>query len=230
MTHPLNLDRLSRRLGHAFRQPQLLRQALTHRSYSATNNERFEFIGDSILNYTVARMLYDRFTQLSEGELSRLRANLVNQHTLSDLAATLDLGEMLRLGEGEVKSGGRQRPSILADAVEALFGAILLDAGFDAAQAVVLHLYQPILSRLDPSAQIKDPKTRLQELLQGRRLALPKYQLIATNGDAHEQTFVVDCVLESLQISTRGNGTNRRMAEQQAAALAYEQAEGRLRA
>jgi len=226
----MNIQRLTDRLGFVFADETLLRQALTHRSFSATNNERFEFLGDSVLNCVIARVLFARYPKLSEGELSRLRANLVNQHTLSDLAATLDLGEMLRLGEGEVKSGGRQRPSILADAVEALFGAILLDAGFDAAQAVVLHLYQPILSRLDPNAQIKDPKTRLQELLQGRRLALPKYQLIATNGDAHEQTFVVDCVLESLQISTRGNGTNRRMAEQQAAALAYEQAEGRLRA
>ena len=222
MTHPLNLDRLSRRLGHAFRQPQLLRQALTHRSYSATNNERFEFIGDSILNYTVARMLYDRFTQLSEGELSRLRANLVNQSTLADIARELSIGDCLFLGEGELKSGGSTRPSILADALEAVFGAIWLDAGFEVANAAIRRLYEPRLNTPLTARPIKDAKTRLQECLQGKHLPLPKYETIATEGEAHAQRFHMACVIESLGIRVEGQGGSRRAAEQMAAERAIE--------
>jgi ribonuclease-3 len=220
--------RLSQQLGHDFSQPNLLRQALTHRSFGATNNERFEFLGDSVLNCVIAQYLFDHYPKLSEGDLSRVRANLVNQQTLSEIAETLELGKQLRLGEGELKSGGQKRPSILADAVEAIFGAVLLDAGFNVAASVVLRLYQPILSKLDPSNQAKDPKTRLQELLQGRRLALPQYLLTGTSGDAHEQLFSVECVIEPLNIRTKGKGSNRRMAEQQAATQAFEQARERL--
>lgn len=226
----MSTQRLSGLLGYDFTNVALLRQALTHRSFSASNNERFEFLGDSVLNCAIARYLFAHYPKLSEGELSRLRANLVNQQTLSELADSLDLGNTLRLGEGELKSGGQRRPSILADAVEAIFGAIMLDGGFDITETVILRLYLPILSKLDPSTQIKDPKTRLQELLQGKRVALPKYELVATTGDAHEQTFAVDCVIDTLNIRTRGNGTNRRMAEQQAATQAYEQARERLQA
>lgn len=224
----MSTTRLSEQLGYVFTQTALFRQALTHRSFGATNNERFEFLGDSVLNCVIAQYLFNHYPKLSEGELSRLRANLVNQQTLSEIAEALDLGKQLRLGEGELKSGGQKRPSILADAVEALFGAIFLEAGFDAAAVTVLRLYQPMLSKLDPSNQAKDPKTRLQELLQGRRLALPQYLLTGTSGDAHEQQFSVECVIETLNIRTKGKGTNRRMAEQQAATHAFEQARERL--
>ena len=222
MTHPLNLDRLSRRLGHAFRQPQLLRQALTHRSYSATNNERFEFIGDSILNYTVARMLYDRFTQLSEGELSRLRANLVNQSTLADIARELSIGECLFLGEGELKSGGHDRASILADALEALFAAVSFDADFNQAEAVVRQLYHSRITAIDPNKHAKVAKTRLQEALQAKRFSLPRYTILDQTGEAHEQSFRVCCDLAEIGICTQGQGGSRRAAEQQAAERALE--------
>lgn len=226
----MSQERLSSLLGYVFSNAALLRQALTHRSFSATNNERFEFLGDSVLNCVIAEYLFGNYPKLSEGELSRVRANLVNQQTLSELAERLELGASLRLGEGELKSGGQRRPSILADAVEAIFGAVMLDGGFDAAALVIRRLYQPILSQLDPASQNKDPKTRLQELLQGRRVALPKYELVATSGDAHEQMFSVECVIDALNIRTRGKGTNRRMAEQQAATQAFEQARERLQA
>jgi ribonuclease-3 len=211
-------------LGHDFRQPDLYRQALTHRSFAADHNERLEFIGDSVLNCAIALDLYRRFPQFPEGELSRVRATLVNKETLYRLALSLDLGKWVRLGEGEVKSGGASRPSILADTLEALFGAILLDGGFDAARSAILRLYAADLERLDPAELSKDPKTRLQELLQGKRLPVPEYAIVNVTGEAHLQTFEVVCRIPALGIETTGTGASRRAAEQVAAAGAYERA------
>lgn len=217
MNNPLLNQRLQQALGYTFTRSDLLEQALTHRSYSALNNERLEFLGDSVLNCSVARALYDAFPDLPEGSLSRLRANLVRQETLADIAVTLKLGEVLRLGEGELKSGGFRRPSILADALESLFGAIFLDAGFNEAQRVVRGLFDPLVARIDPKASGKDAKTQLQEILQSRRLPLPEYRLIDTQGEAHDQSFIVECVLTRPSLSTRGEGKSRRAAEQEAA-------------
>ncbi|MDC7715435.1 ribonuclease III [Vogesella sp. LYT5W] len=204
-------------LDYSFSRFELLRQAVTHRSFGAPNNERFEFVGDSILNYTVARMLFDHFPKLSEGELSRLRANLVNQSTLAEIAQQLKLGDYLYLGEGELKSGGFNRPSILADAVEAIFAAISFDSDFMAAERVVRRLYQERVVAIDPSKHAKDAKTRLQEALQARRLSLPRYSILSQSGEAHEQSFRVQCDLAELGIITTGDGVSRRGAEQQAA-------------
>ena len=216
------IHQLEQALGHAFADPALLQTALTHRSHSTPHNERFEFLGDSILNGVIARRLFDRFPDLPEGDLSRLRANLVRQDSLHQLASSLSLGSYLRLGEGELKSGGAQRPSILADALEALFGAVWLDAGFDAASAVIVRLYAGMLSSIAPVQPIKDAKTRLQELLQGRRLPLPKYVLAGTAGEAHAQQFKMCCEIDSLKIRTEGSGGSRRAAEQMAAERALE--------
>jgi len=213
-------------LGYVFRRPELLRQALTHRSSGADHNERLEFIGDSILNCAIALALYRRFPQLPEGELSRIRANLVNKDTLYRLARTVDLGSAIRLGEGEVRSGGASRPSILADALEALFGAIFLDGGFDAANAAINHLYGGDIAAIDPTGLAKDPKTRLQEWLQGRKLAVPDYEVAAVRGESHLQTFDVVCRIPALDIAATGSGPSRRAAEQAAAAAAYERATG----
>jgi ribonuclease III len=218
MSHP----RLEQALGHRFLHPELLLNALTHRSHSSSHNERLEFLGDSILNCVIARQLFDRFPGLPEGDLSRLRANLVRQDSLHQLALSLALGQFLRLGEGELKSGGHQRPSILADTLEALLGAVWLDAGFEAVAAVISGLYNEMLTAIAPGQPIKDAKTRLQELLQGRRLALPKYSLIATEGEAHAQQFKIACDIEKLSIRTEGHGANRRAAEQMAAECALE--------
>jgi len=207
----MTTHRLEQALGHRFSDPSLLLTALTHRSHSSPHNERLEFLGDSILNCVIARQLFDRFPALPEGDLSRLRANLVRQDSLHQLALALSLGQHLRLGEGEQKSGGSQRPSILADTLEALFGAIWQDAGFDAASAVIAR-GQPI----------KDAKTRLQEYLQGRRLGLPKYALSGTEGQAHAQQFNVTCEIDALRIRTEGSGASRRAAEQMAAQRALE--------
>ncbi|WSE93893.1 ribonuclease III [Chromobacterium subtsugae] len=212
--------RLSQALDYAFQKPELLRQALTHRSYSSANNERFEFVGDSILNYTVARMLFDQFPQLTEGELSRLRANLVNQNTLAEIAHELKLGDYLYLGEGELKSGGFNRPSILADALEATFAAVSFDADFGAAEQVVRRLYDQRVSTIDTTRQAKDAKTRLQEALQARKLQLPKYRILSQSGEAHEQWFKVECDLGELALISTGDGGSRRAAEQQAAEAA----------
>jgi ribonuclease-3 len=214
---------LGKKFGYVFRQPQLLQRALTHRSYAAEHNERMEFLGDSVLGCVIAKYLYSNYPQLSEGELSRLRSNLVREATLATLAQQLDLGSHLRLGEGELKSGGFRRPSILADALEALFGAVLLDSGFNEAEQAVLNLYAPYLEKVDVQTQGKDAKTLLQEYLQGKRLPLPTYTIIAMQGEAHEQSFQVECVIPSLKISARGTGTSRRNAEQQAAQAAYQQ-------
>lgn len=214
--------RLQQALDYSFTDVSWLRQALTHRSFGSPNNERLEFIGDSILNYTVARMLYDRFPKLSEGELSRLRANLVNQSTLAEVAHELKLGDDLFLGEGELKSGGFNRPSILADALEATFASISFDAGFLEAERVVRRLYEARVAAIDPSQHAKDAKTRLQEALQARKLPLPRYRIIAQSGEAHEQHFRVACDLAELGVETEGEGGSRRNAEQQAAQRALE--------
>lgn len=212
-----------RATGYVFNSRELLRQALTHRSYGASHNERLEFLGDSILNCVIAQALYERFLEVREGDLSRLRANLVRQETLAEIAQRLGLGEHLRLGEGELKSGGFRRPSILADGLEALFGAVFLDGGFDRARQTILRLYEPYLASLDPHHSGKDAKTTLQEFLQGRRLALPQYLLRATRGEAHAQEFEVECLIPELGITAIGRGTSRRSAEQEAAKRAFEQ-------
>lgn len=214
---------LERLTGYRFQDQSLLRQALTHRSHSGLNNERLEFLGDGVLNFIVAHQLFQRFPKLSEGDLSRLRAQLVKESTLSEIARALALGEHLRLGEGELKSGGWRRPSLQADALEAVLGAIYLDGGFAAAEAVVVHLFASRLAQLDPKSIGKDPKSQLQEYLQGRHIELPEYRIIATEGEAHCQLFRVECHVAGLDISTRGEGTSRRAAEQQAAEAAYHQ-------
>lgn len=211
-----------RATGYVFNNRELLRQALTHRSFGTSHNERLEFLGDSVLNCIIAQVLYERFLEVREGDLSRLRANLVRQETLAEIAQQLGLGEHLRLGEGELKSGGFRRPSILADGLEALFGAVFLDGGFDQARQAILRLYEPYLSGLDPRHSGKDAKTNLQEFLQGRRLALPQYLLRATRGEAHAQEFEVECLISELGISTTGRGPSRRTAEQEAAKRAFE--------
>jgi ribonuclease-3 len=214
-------DGFSLRIAYRFNDPDLLRRALTHRSHGSVNNERLEFLGDSVVNCVVALELYQKFPQLSEGELSRLRASLVNQQSLCIIAQECGLGEHLLLGEGELKSGGFRRPSILADAVEAVIGAVFLDGGFDGARAVVRRLFATSLDTIDPRTTGKDPKTLLQEYLQGRRIALPQYAVVATDGEAHEQLFHVECLIPELDIRTLGDGSNRRSAEQKAARLAY---------
>ena len=212
-------------LGYEFSSKTLLQQALTHRSHSGTHNERFEFLGDSVLNCVVASMLFDRFAKIDEGDLSRLRANLVKQQSLYEIAQRLELSQFLRLGEGELKSGGFRRPSILADTVEALFGAIYLDAGFDEAQRVIRALYQPVLETVDPGTLGKDAKTLLQEYLQSRKIALPVYTVVATHGAAHNQEFEVECSVPKLSIQVLGSGGSRRAAEQGAAKKALEAAQ-----
>lgn len=217
--------RLERSLGHVFSQPEFLRQALTHRSHSAPHNERLEFLGDSVLNCTIASLLFEHFPALREGELSRLRASLVRQETLADIAARLGLGDQLRLGEGELKSGGFRRPSILADALEAVFGAIYLDAGFDAARAAIAALYRERLAAIDPSRACKDAKTALQEFLQARRMPVPDYRLVDTRGEAHTQEFEVLCSVPGLSAEGTGLGTSRRGAEQEAARVVLDRLE-----
>ena len=212
-----DLAELERLLGHAFRDPELARQALTHRSHGTPHNERLEFLGDSLLNCAVATLLYERFPRLPEGDLSRLRAALVNQASLSSVAARLGLGGRMRLGEGELKSGGFHRPSILADALEALLGAVYLDAGFEAVRAAVERLLGDRLESREDLPVHKDPKTALQELLQGRKLQLPRYSVQRTEGEAHDQTFTVECRVEELDLAASGSGASRRAAEQAAA-------------
>lgn len=215
-------ENLCRQLGYVFKDPGLLERALTHRSYAPQHYERLEFLGDSVLGCVIAKYLYSEFPDLTEGDLSRLRSNLVKESTLVLFAEQLDLGRQLKLGEGELKSGGFRRPSILADAVEALIGAVFLDGGFAAAEQVVLNLFVPYLARVDPRTLGKDAKTLLQEYLQGRRLALPDYRVTDTQGVAHEQLFQVECAIPALKIITQGAGTSRRNAEQQAALAAYQ--------
>jgi len=221
----MSLATLESRLDHRFGNPALLEQALTHRSHGARHNERLEFLGDSVLNFVVAAMLFERYGKLDEGDLSRVRANLVKQASLADIAQRLDLSQYLRLGEGELKSGGFRRPSILADAVEAIFGAVYLDAGFEAARKVVLRQYQPVMANIDPKTLGKDAKTLLQEFLQGRKLPLPLYTVVATHGAAHSQQFEVECAIPVFDIKVVAPGASRRAAEQSAAKLALEAAQ-----
>lgn len=211
---------LIRKLTHKFVDASLLMQALTHRSYSAQNNERLEYLGDGALNFIIANQLYQRFPALDEGDLSRLRAQLVKEAAISDIALSLDLGDALRLGEGELKSAGWRRPSILADALEAIIGAVYLDGGFSAAEAFVLDLYTEKLKTIDPKVIDKDSKSLLQELLQGKKIAVPEYAVVHTSGEAHAQVFIVECFIQKLDIRTVGKGSSRRVAEQQAAQLA----------
>ena len=218
----MDIDTLQSRLGYTFSDAALLQQALTHRSHSSLHNERLEFLGDSVLNCVVASLLFERFGKIDEGDLSRLRANLVKQQSLFEIAQRLELSQCLRLGEGELKSGGFRRPSILADTLEALFGAIFLDAGFDAASRVIRALYTPVLETVDPKTLGKDAKTLLQEFLQGKKMQLPQYNVVATHGASHNQEFEVECLVPKLDIQVFGTGGSRRAGEQAAAKLALE--------
>lgn len=208
---------LQQRLQHPFADTSLLKRAITHRSFSSDHNERLEFLGDSVLGVVVADMLYRRLQNRPEGDLSRVRANLVKQDTLHQLALSLGLPDVILLGEGEMRSGGQKRPSILADALEAVIGAVYLDAGFAAAQALVQRLYQAVQINPEMEAIGKDPKTELQEWLQGRRMKLPSYRVVATLGAAHKQSFDVECEIPELNRAERGIGGSRRAAEQAAA-------------
>ncbi len=209
---------LQARLQHRFTDPQLLRRALTHRSFSSDHNERLEFLGDSVLNLAVSALLYERLHALPEGDLTKVRATLVKQEPLHQLALGLGLSELIRLGEGEIRSGGSRRPSILADALEALIGAVYLDAGYPAAEALVRRLFRDVEINSGMAASAKDPKTELQEWLQGRKLKLPVYRVAATLGVAHKQTFDVECEVAELGAVERGIGASRRAGEQAAAA------------
>ena len=217
-----DLSGLQRRLGHHFADEALLVRALTHRSYAADHNERLEFLGDGLLNCVVAILLYERFPALPEGDLSRLRAALVNQASLHEVALALELGDAIRLGEGELKSGGFRRPSILADVLEAVLGAVFLDAGFEALHGVVAALFAHRLEQASEAPPGKDPKTALQELLQGRRLPLPRYAVLQVGGEAHRQNFRVECRVDELGAVAEGEGPSRRAAEQQAAEAVLE--------
>jgi ribonuclease-3 len=219
----MDLERLQRKIGYRFTRPELLREAMTHRSFGTPHNERLEFLGDSVVNCVVATELFARFAKLKEGELSRLRAHLVRQDSLHRVAQAIGLGGFLRLGEGELKSGGFARPSILADAVEALVGAIYVDGGFEAARQALRSLLAEPLGEIEPKSFGKDPKTQLQELLQSRHIPLPRYAVVSTRGAAHDQRFEVECLVPELSIRTVGAGSSRRAAEQEAAQRAFEE-------
>ncbi len=219
-------DRLGQALGYRFRDPERLERALTHRSAGPVNNERQEFLGDAILGFIVADVLYHRFPDASEGDLSRLRARLVKKESLAEVAREMELGRYLRLGAGELRSGGQSRDSILADALEAVVAAVYLDGGYQAARELVLGLFRNRLEGLPADAREKDPKTRLQEWLQSRRLPLPSYAIERISGKQHDQEFTVVCRVEALDLATRGRGGSRRKAEQEAAREMLEQARG----
>jgi ribonuclease-3 len=216
------LDTLQSRLQHHFSDPDLLTLAVTHRSFSADHNERLEFLGDSVLNLAVAHLLFERLSELPEGDLSRVRANLVKQDTLHGLALKLGLADALRLGEGEMRSGGQRRPSILADALEAILGAVYLDAGYGVAEALVRRLFEPVEINPTMQAAAKDPKTELQEWLQARKMRVPVYRVVGSTGAAHQQTFEVECEITELGMTQRGMGGSRRAGEQAAAAAMLE--------
>ncbi|MES2413206.1 MAG: ribonuclease III [Pseudomonadota bacterium] len=211
------LQALQKRLQYDFANPRLLVQALTHRSFSSDHNERLEFLGDSVLNLAVAGLLYEQLSGLPEGDLSRVRANLVKQDTLHKVAVDLGLPDLLRLGEGEAKSGGQKRPSILADALEAVLGAVYLDAGFEASSTLVRRLFKDVEINAQMQAIGKDAKTELQEWLQGRKMNLPIYRVVGTQGAAHKQTFDVECEITEYRRAERGIGGSRRAGEQAAA-------------
>ena len=221
----MDLAALEERLHYTFKSGELLQQAVTHRSHGSVHNERLEFLGDSVLNCVVAQLLYLKYARLDEGDLSRLRANLVKQQSLSEIAERMGLSDFLRLGEGEMKSGGFRRPSILADTMEAVFGAVFVDGGFEGARDVISRLFEPVLKVVDPKTLGKDSKTLLQEYLQAKRLPLPVYTVVETRGAAHNQEFEVECSIPKLDVGVRGNGRSRRGAEQSAAKLALESAQ-----
>ena len=217
MTESAALQALQRRLGHHFARPTLLVQALTHRSFGAEHNERLEFLGDAVLSLGVSALLYERFSGSDEGDLTRVRAHLVREDSLHRAALALGLPEVLRLSEGEGRGGGAQRPSILADALEAIIGAVFLDGGYAPAQAVVQRLFGEVIQATEADSWTKDAKTELQEWLQARRISVPAYRITATRGQAHAQTFEVECAVPSLGLAERGEGRSRRIAEQEAA-------------
>lgn len=216
-------DALQQRLDYRFSRPGLLEKALTHRSFGADHNERLEFLGDSVLNLGVSRLLFDRFGGSDEGDLTRVRAHLVREDSLHRLALALRLPEVLRLSDGEARGGGAQRPSILADAMEAVIGAVYLDGGAEAAHALVTHLFGEIIASTGVDNWRKDAKTELQEWLQARKLAVPTYKIVATRGQAHAQTFEVECSVPALERAAHGEGRSRRAAEQEAAQALLEQ-------
>ncbi len=210
-------DELCRKLGYQFKQPKILKTALTHRSFSDENNERLEFLGDSIVNFIIAEVLYHRFPQAQEGALSRWRATLINRDTLGDLGRGFDLGRYLFLGPGELKSGGSERQSILSCAMEAIIGAVYLDNGFEAARECILRWYDSLINSLTKASSHKDPKTTLQEYLQSQHMSLPIYEVQSVEGESHQQIFIVSCSVENITEKTLGKGTSRRRAEQDAA-------------
>lgn len=224
-----DLSLLEERIGYVFKDRKLLERAVTHRSFAATHNERLEFLGDSVLNCVIGYALFLRDKHFTEGELSRVRANLVCEKTLAQIAVQIDVSVFLRLGEGEMKTGGAHRPSIMADAMEAIFGAVFSESGFEAAQKVILGLFESIFTSLTPEQLGKDAKTRLQEYLQGMHLHLPEYAVVSVKGAAHEQTFICECRIPAREVTTRGEATSRRRAEQAAAQAALNalQAESR---
>ena len=223
MTRDDELKALSRQLDYTFNDESLLIEALTHRSAASINNERLEFLGDGILNFVIASWLFQHYPDMQEGDLSRLRASLVNKDSLASIARTLGIGDYIELGSGELKSGGRRRESILADAVEAVFGAVYVDSGFDTSRELVLRLYADKLENIPDVQTLKDPKTRLQELLQSHRYPLPAYTVLEVSGKAHNQVFKVECSIENLDCVTTAQGKSRRKAEQAAAQLAIEE-------
>ncbi|MDB5820965.1 MAG: ribonuclease [Rhizobacter sp.] len=214
---PATLESLQRRLGRQFADSGLLTRAVTHRSFGADHNERLEFLGDAVLSLAISSLLYERFAGSDEGDLTRVRAHLVREDSLHRMALTLDLPEVIRLSEGEARGGGSQRPSILADAVEAIIGATFLDGGFDAAQALVRKLFGDVIDNTEIDNWAKDAKTELQEWLQARRIAVPVYRISGTRGQAHAQTFEVECAVPALRLLEQGEGRSRRIAEQEAA-------------
>lgn len=214
---PSSIKKLERAFSYKFFDQMLAQLALTHRSANAHNNERLEFLGDAILGFTVAAELYKRYPDAPEGDLSRMRAHLVNQQSLAAIANRLQLGDLLILGPGELKSGGRQRISILSDSVEAVFGAIYIDGGLEACSRVILEVYSDMFVVTGQDERRKDPKTRLQEFLQAKSLDLPLYEVISIDGEAHQQSFLVSCQISLLAEATQGVGSNRKIAEQQAA-------------
>jgi ribonuclease-3 len=211
------LDALQQRLGYRFVQPRLLQRALTHRSFGADHNERLEFLGDAVLSAAISALLYERFAGSDEGDLTRVRAHLVREDSLHRLALGLGLPDVLRLSEGEARGGGAQRPSILADALEAVIGGVFLDGGFEPVQALVRRLFGDVIAGTDADSWSKDAKTELQEWLQARKLPVPAYSIVATRGQAHAQTFQVECVVAALGLREQGEGRSRRAAEQEAA-------------
>lgn len=216
-TAPESLKALASRLGHEFAEPTLLVEAITHRSAGSNHNERLEFLGDGVLNFVIAAALFERRPDVPEGDLSRMRASLVRESTLAEIARELDLGSFLRLGSGELRSGGFRRASILADALEAIFGAVFRDAGFAAGEGLILRLFAERLDNLPDAGMLKDAKTRLQEWLQARGRALPGYRIVSETGEAHERHFIACCRLSDTDEQTQGEGSGRRRAEQAAA-------------